>query len=351
MAGHSARPSIKNNLNIFILIFSILIILNILLNIFNANKIINYTVLGLSTIYLMFNLILFIKNKIKLNKINIKNNNEEIKLKKELEIIKENKNKIEKEINNLNNILNEKNKINYDLIKNKYINESRAATLAALDSFDNLFNINLDEIKIKLENEKDIYNEIKIKLNTIEIEEKNILNKLEEKASYEEELINLNEQKEELLKLENAINIAKASLENAYNKMKNKITPKFTKELTDLVDKISDGKYKNINFNDTYGLRVELDNGDYIDSNLLSLGTIDQLYLSLRLSAIKQISEEKMPVILDESFVYYDKERLKNILKYLNEYCNNVQIIILSCSNREKEAMDELKINYNYIEI
>jgi len=299
----------------------------------------------------MFNLILFIKNKIKLNKINIKNNNEEIKLKKELEIIKENKNKIEKEINNLNNILNEKNKINYDLIKNKYINESRAATLAALDSFDNLFNINLDEIKIKLENEKDIYNEIKIKLNTIEIEEKNILNKLEEKASYEEELINLNEQKEELLKLENAINIAKASLENAYNKMKNKITPKFTKELTDLVDKISDGKYKNINFNDTYGLRVELDNGDYIDSNLLSLGTIDQLYLSLRLSAIKQISEEKMPVILDESFVYYDKERLKNILKYLNEYCNNVQIIILSCSNREKEAMDELKINYNYIEI
>jgi len=94
-----------------------------------------------------------------------------------------------------------------------------------------------------------------------------------------------------------------------------------------------------------------LDNGKYIDSGLLSLGTIDQLYLSLRLSTIKEISDENLPIILDESFVYYDKERLKNILEYLNERCKDFQIIILTCSNREKEIMEELGIEYNFIEI
>ena len=29
------------------------------------------------------------------------------------------------------------------------------------------------------------------------------------------------------------------------------------------------------------------------------------------------LSEEKMPIILDEAFAYYDDNRLENILKYL----------------------------------
>lgn len=63
------------------------------------------------------------------------------------------------------------------------------------------------------------------------------------------------------------------------------------------------------------------------------------------------IAKEKMPIILDESFAYYDKERLENILKYLNENYKQNQIIILSCSEREKQIMDNLQIKYNYIEI
>lgn len=53
-----------------------------------------------------------------------------------------------------------------------------------------------------------------------------------------------------------------------------------------------------------------------------------------------------MPIILDEAFAYYDNERLKNILQYLHEQYANNQIIILTCSNREKEILEDLKIPY-----
>ena len=40
------------------------------------------------------------------------------------------------------------------------------------------------------------------------------------------------------------------------------------------------------------------------------------------------ISFEKMPIILDEAFAYYDNERLKNILLYLVNEFSDRQIII-----------------------
>ena len=107
----------------------------------------------------------------------------------------------------------------------------------------------------------------------------------------------------------------KETLEEAYNEMKNEITPKFTNELSLLIEKISDGKYKKANFDNEEGLTVEKENGEYINCDKLSIGTIDQLYLSLRLSVMQEISKEKMPIILDEAFAYYDNERLENILK------------------------------------
>ena len=67
------------------------------------------------------------------------------------------------------------------------------------------------------------------------------------------------------------------------------------------------------------GIIVEKQNGEYIEAEKLSVGTIDQLYLSLRLAMAKELSKETMPIILDEAFAYYDNERLENILKYLNE--------------------------------
>ena len=75
-------------------------------------------------------------------------------------------------------------------------------------------------------------------------DERDRLNK--EKAKIEEKLQGALEEKEELLKLDKSINIAKQAMEQAYEEMKKEITPKFTKNLSNIVDKISAGKYNKI---------------------------------------------------------------------------------------------------------
>ena len=114
---------------------------------------------------------------------------------------------------------------------------------------------------------------------------------------------------------------------------------------------LQQGKYTNLMFNDEEGLIVETENGNYVPASRLSIGTIDQLYLSLRLSMIEELSEEKMPIILDEAFAYYDEQRLANILKYLNEKYSSHQVILFTCTQREKNILNKENIECNVISL
>ena len=154
-----------------------------------------------------------------------------------------------------------------------------------------------------------------------------------------------------LKNLEKSMNLAKKVLNDSYEKMKNTVAPKFTEELSKTIAEITNGKYANVRLNEDTGLVVELENGNYIPASRLSIGTIDQLYLSLRLSMVEELSEEKMPIILDEAFAYYDTERLKNILKYMIQRFSDHQVIIFTCTNREKEILNELNIDFHSISL
>ena len=194
-------------------------------------------------------------------------------------------------------------------------------------------------------------NELTLLVHTTEIDNQNTTKKLEEYVKLEEELESIEEDKKELEQKRNEIQKAIEILEVAYNKMKEEITPKFTEKLSKTIDKISNGKYKNVRINTLGEIIVEDENGEYINAENLSIGTIDQLYLSLRLASIEEITKEKMPIILDESFAYYDNERLKNILKYLSEEYKDNQIIIFTCTKREIEQLEDLNIEYSLIKL
>ena len=263
--------------------------------------------------------------------IEIKLLNENEKIEKEKINIKEN---IEKE--NLEKINIIKNKINEIKINNKNI-------------FLNLFE--LEKINFELENLKKEINNLKLKLHSLDLDKKNIEPKLDNLSKIEEELVYNNEQKVNLQKLNLSIMLAKQILEKSYDEMKNSVTPKFTENLSKNISKITNGKYSKVKFNEETGLVVELENGDNVLAEKLSVGTIDQLYLSLRLSMVDELSEEKVPILLDEAFAFYDNSRLENILKYLNENYKNRQIIIFTCTDREKNILNKNNILFNYIEL
>lgn len=200
----------------------------------------------------------------------------------------------------------------------------------------------------KLQNE---INQANVALHILEIEKNNVDEKLEELARVEEELNEQNAIRTELMSLEVSFEIAKEALEKAYEKMKHDISPQFEQNLCEIISSITNEKYKNIKINDEVGILVEVENGEYMTADRLSIGTIDEMYLSLRLSTLSEISSENLPIILDETFAYFDNQRLKNILHYLQDKKYNHQIIIFTCSNREEEILKQLKIEYHLITI
>ena len=210
---------------------------------------------------------------------------------------------------------------------------------------------NYDEILKEIDKKENRLNTIRFKIHTMENESENISSKLDDLANIEEALENAENEKEELISLNNSYNIAKECLEKAYEQVRANISPRFTENLCNIVSNISKGRYQNVIFNDSDGLKIEIENGKYIPASRLSVGTIDQMYISLRLSALNEIAEETLPIILDEAFAYFDNERLMSMLKYLKVNFPDYQIIIFTCSNREMDAFKKLNIEYNLINL
>ncbi len=331
----------KNNKLIIEIISLILSIIIFISGFVFKNNIIKIITL-IPTVVFIATLCINIKNKKKIKR--IKENNktikkEEININNKIEIIEKNikDEKLKKELleNKIKNIIN----IEKEKIKNKYNSEKYIEELFLNNNIENIY-----------EKEIKILNENKLQLHKLEIEKNNMEEKLNNLILIDEKINYLDEQYKELMQKNVSMEYAKNILEKAYIEMKQNITPKFIKNLSEIIKEISDNKYEEIKFNNEDGLIVEKENGEYVSVDKLSVGTIDQLYLAFRLSIIKEISEEKIPIILDEAFAYYDEKRLENILKYLSEKIDN-QIVIFTCTQREKNILNKLNIKYNYNEI
>ena len=84
----------------------------------------------------------------------------------------------------------------------------------------------------------------------------------------------------------------------------------------------------------------------------VSSGTMDQIYLAVRLAAAKLVIGDKgnMPLIFDDSFALYDDDRLKTALKWLSKAWDK-QCIIFTCHQREEEILKEEGITHQIIQI
>lgn len=340
----------KLNGTIYYILIFIFVILNIVSSILTKNM--NLSLLLLIPIIITVILYFLKRNKIKkqnkktiekINKINYELNDKINHTENEIKLLEKNNEGPTKEIEKINEKINTEINIEKQKIKNKYIYKMNN------DELNILFNcIDFNEV---IDNIQNLIRQKELNLNTLQLNKKNIINDLENLVNTKE-LLEIEKQNYDELKEKNdKINTARILLGNAYEKMKNSVTPKFTSNLSENIMRISDGKYKKVTVNDEEGIIVELPNGEYVSAEKLSGGTIEQLYLSLRLSMAKEISNENMPIILDEAFAYYDDERLESTLKFLINNFKENQIILFTCTNREKEVLDKININYNFIEL
>ena len=266
-------------------------------------------------------------------------NSELSMLKGQIILLQKNNEKITEEIEQDNKAIKEESNKNKQQIIEKY-KDKNINDLLYINDYQNYIS--------KIE---ETINNNRIRIKGLEIEYNTIVPQLDEMVVLEEKREADKEKLAELREKESIINISIENLMDAYEEMKTTITPKFTKNLSESIQKISSNKYNKVTINDENGMIIENNRGEYVEAVKLSTGTIDQLYLALRLSMIDELSKENLPIILDESFAYSDNNRLKNMLQYLTSDLNNHQTIIFTCTDREQKMLEEMNIPYNVVEL
>lgn len=266
-------------------------------------------------------------------------NSELSMLKGQIILLEKNNEKITEEIEQDNKAIKEESNKNKQQIIEKY-KDKNINDLLYINDYQNCIS--------KIE---ETINNNRIRIKGLEIEYNTIVPQLDEMVVLEEKREADKEKLAELREKESIINIAIENLMDAYEEMKTTITPKFTKNLSESIQKISSNKYNKVTINDENGMIIENNRGEYVEAIKLSTGTIDQLYLALRLSMIDELSKENLPIILDESFAYSDNNRLKNMLQYLTSDLNNHQTIIFTCTDREQKMLEAMNIPYNVVEL
>ena len=125
------------------------------------------------------------------------------------------------------------------------------------------------------------------------------------------------------------VTLALSALESAHQKMQKNFTPALNKKASEYFCVISGGKYSRVFCNEHFGIKI--DNDIPRESSFFSGGTVDQLYLALRLALVDMLFKEKTcTIILDQPFLQYDDLRKKNTVELLESLQKNRQILLFT---------------------
>lgn len=169
-------------------------------------------------------------------------------------------------------------------------------------------------------------------------------------ANLEEEIAETGKKSEREQELERqiaacelALNMLRKISENVYEDTREHLEGEVSKILYSLTG----GTYERITLDDDMNL-VVYQEGRNLYPWQLSRGTMEQMYLALRLGAGRFFTqEETLPILLDEAFASFDEKRLESTLKWLA--AQPEQIFLFTCQKREQEMLERSGIPYGKI--
>ena len=148
-----------------------------------------------------------------------------------------------------------------------------------------------------------------------------------------------------------AIDLAQDTMTELSTSIRDSFGLYLNKEASDLINGITGGIYNSMSVDENLNVFMNTKT-KLVPMEQVSSGTMDQIYLALRLAAARLIQSgpEKMPLIFDDSFVLYDDERLRSALKWLASAVDG-QIIMFTCHQREAQVLTAAQIPFHLIEI
>ncbi len=148
-----------------------------------------------------------------------------------------------------------------------------------------------------------------------------------------------------------AIDLAQETMNDLSMSIRDSFGLYLNKTASDLVAGITGGIYSSMSIDENLNVFMNT-RAKLVPIEQVSSGTMDQIYLALRLAAARLIQGDKedMPLIFDDSFVLYDDDRLKSALKWLTKSYGG-QLIIFTCHQREAQMLTANQIGYHLIRI
>ena len=134
-----------------------------------------------------------------------------------------------------------------------------------------------------------------------------------------------------------AISIAMETLQQANAQLQQRFSPQLNRAAGALLKRLTGGKYHALSLDKELEASASGERDVLPHSALyLSKGTVDQIYLAVRL-AVCDLCFPDAPLVLDEALAAFDDVRAKRALELLQELAEQRQILLFSCHNRESQ--------------
>ena len=191
----------------------------------------------------------------------------------------------------------------------------------------------------------------------------NIL-KVEEKIKFIQELLGEKESQKEEFLLEKdllyeelhkqskeedirAIELAMERINELSAVRKEEVMEQLLNKASQILSRITEGRYRKLILQENEEPAV-WDGKKVVKLFQLSTGCVDQVYLAVRIGLQDLFfKEDTLPLLFDDAFVYFDEERLEQILLCLSRL--DRQVLLFSCHQRELDLLEKYNLAYQKI--
>ncbi len=146
------------------------------------------------------------------------------------------------------------------------------------------------------------------------------------------------ERRAELTAQAQALELAAQTMEQADLALREKFSPVLAEKAASLFGALTDGRYDEITLARDLSAKARL-TGDAVgwETDYLSQGAKDQLYLALRLAVCSLVlpEEQACPIILDDALAAFDRQRMERALDLLKSVAEKRQVLLFTCHERE----------------
>ena len=140
-----------------------------------------------------------------------------------------------------------------------------------------------------------------------------------------------------------ALSLALEALEEANGQLRARFSPALNRRAGELFSALTGGKYEEVTL--TRELEASArEAGDIRPRRALTLsrGTVDQLYLAVRLAVCELAlpGEDPAPLVLDDALSDFDDGRMALALECLRDLSQKRQVLLFTCHSREQAWLE-----------